>query len=174
MSKVVGVAVIVILIALFGYFLFSNKQTTPESSLSENNTYTETAKSSAAPMIDIQASFAIFTNGTFRIFTANMYHNLSNDAYIEASNPNLVQVKKGGTTWNDFFSTLPFKLTPECLTTGTKETFCTGNKGTLQFYINGEKNNNALDQEIKQGDKLLVTFGKESDAQIKQQIDKIP
>ena len=174
MSKSVGIVVIVILIALFGYFFFLTKQTTPESSLSKNNTSIETTESSAAPIADIQASFAIFTNGTFRIFTAAMYHNLSQDVYIDASNPNIVQVIKGGTTWNDFFSTLPFTLTSECLTTGTKETFCTGNKGTLQFYINGEKNNNALKQEIKQGDKLLVTFGKESDAQIKQQIDKIP
>ncbi len=174
MSKVVGIVVIVILIALFGYFFFSTKQTTPKSSLSKNNTSTETTESSAAPVTDTQASFAIFTNGTFRIFTAGMYHNLSQDVYIDASNPNIVQVKKGGTTWNDFFSTLPFTLTPECLTTGTKETFCTGNRGTLKFYINGERRDSALSQEIKEGDKLLVTFGNESDAQIKKQINKIP
>ncbi len=174
MSKVVGIAVIVILIALFSYFLFSTKQTTPESSLSKNTTSTETAKSSATPMTDIQASFAIFTNGTFRVFTATMYHNLSQDAYIKSSNPNIVHVKKAGTTWKDFFSTLPFKLTSECLTTGTKETFCTGEPGTLKFYINGEQNNNALDQEIKQGDKLLVTFGNESEETIKKQFNRIP
>ncbi len=174
MNKVVGIVAIVVLIALFGYSLFSTNQTKPKSSLPKNYSSNKTSEPSAIPMIDIQASFAIFTNGTFRVFTDSMYHNLSLDAYIDASNPNVVQVKKSGTTWSDFFLTLPFKLTPKCLTTGTKETFCMGNKGTLQFYINGEKNSNALDQEIKQGDKLLVTFGKESDTQIKQQIDKIP
>lgn len=174
MSKVVGIVVIIILISLFGFIFFSSKQTAPESSSSENNPSVATTETSATPITDIKASFAIFTNGTFRIFTASMYHNLSQDAYIEAGNPNIVHVKKTGTTWNDFFSTLPFKLTSECLTTGTKETFCTGNRGTLKFYINGEQKNNVLNQEIKEGDKLLVTFGTESDAQIKKQIDRIP
>ncbi len=174
MNKVFGIVVIVILISLFGFIFFSSKQAVPNSSSSESGSSQQTIENSATPITDIQASFAIFTNGSFRVFTAAMYHNLSQDAYIDASNPNIVQVKKSGTTWNDFFSTLPFKLTSECLTTGTKETFCTGKSGTLQFYINGEKNINALSQEIKDGDKLLVTFGKESDAQIKQQINKIP
>ena len=174
MRKAIGIVIMVVLISLFGFIFFSSKQAVPSSPSSESSSSQQTIENSATPITDIQASFAIFTNGTFRVFTAAMYHNLSQDAYIDASNPNIVQVKKAGTTWNDFFSTLPFKLTPECLTTGTKEMFCTGNKGTLQFYINGEKDTYALSQEIKDGDKLLVTFGKESDAQIKQQIDKIP
>ncbi len=171
MSKLVGAAIIIILISFFGFIFFSGKSNIPESSNSRPSESTET---SVTPATDIQASFAIFTNGTFRVFTASMYHNLSQDVYIEAISPNVVRVKKSGTTWNDFFSTLPFKLTSECLTTGTKQTFCTDNKGELQFYLNGVKNNNILNQEIKDGDKLLVTFGSESEAQIKQQIERIP
>jgi len=125
-------------------------------------------------IVNRQASFAIFTNGTFRVFTATMYHNLSPDVFIEGSNPNVIQIKKDGLTWNDFFSTLPFKLTHECLTTGTGQTFCTGSNGTLKFYINGEKAVNVLDQQINNGDKLLVTFGNETELEIKEQYDRIP
>ncbi|MDA1079819.1 MAG: hypothetical protein O2840_04000 [bacterium] len=171
MSKLVLLIAAVILITLFGFIFFSNSTTAPESSTPSSP---QPAPVAATQKTDIQASFAIFTNGTFRIFTASMYHNLSQDAYIEASNPNLVQVTKMGTTWNDFFSTLPFELTATCLTTGTKETFCSGKKGELQFYLNGVKNDNALDQEIANGDRLLVTFGSESEAQIRQQIERIP
>lgn len=121
--------------------------------------------------VDKIASFAIFTNGTFRIFTASMYHNLSPDVYIEQSNPNIVKIKKDKITWDDFFKTLPFKLTADCLTTGTKETFCTGSNGTLKFYLNGERNENALNQEIKDGDEILVSYGNESDDAIKKQLD---
>jgi len=149
MNKLVGTVIVVILISLFGFIFFLSKQSVPVPTLSNSSTSQETQETSVTPIIDIQASFAIFTKGIFRIFTAPMYHNLSEDAYIEASNPNTVYVKKAGVTWQDFFSTLPFTLTSECLTTGTKETFCTGNGGTLKFYINGEKNNNALIQEIK-------------------------
>ncbi len=166
-ALILGVGIIGLLV--YGFISFSIKKTPPETILLKQTPHpTKTAQS-----VDYSAGFAIFTNGTFRVFTASMYHNLSQDVYIEANNPNVVKVKKTETTWDDFFQTLPFKLTPQCLTTGTNETFCTGSKGTLQFYINGEKSSNVLSQEIRQGDKLLVTFGNESAAQIKQQIDKI-
>ena len=74
--------------------------------------------------VDYKARFAIFTNGTKRVFTAPMYHNLSEDVYIEASDPSVVHVKKEGKTWMNFFLTLPFKLDKNCLTTVTNETFC--------------------------------------------------
>src|SRR3989344_516440 len=124
--------------------------------------------------IDKQASFAIFTNGTFRVFTASMYHNLSQDVFIEGSNPNIVKIKKEGITWNDFFQTLPFKIAKDCLTTGTGQTFCTGQNGTLKFYLNGRLEQEALDKKIEQGDKLLISFGNEADSQIQTQIEKIP
>src|SRR3990172_6251669 len=58
-------------------------------------------------MADKKAAFAIFTNGTFRIFTDPRYHNLSSDVYIESTNPNIVLIQREGITWNDFFKTLP-------------------------------------------------------------------
>lgn len=124
--------------------------------------------------VNYSAGFAIFTNKTFRIFTAAMYHNLSNDVYIQADNPNIVYVKKNDITWNDFFNTLPLKLTKDCLVTGTKQTFCTNANGKLRFYINGKEDTNALDRYIKNKDQLLVTYGNENDVQIKQQLQQIP
>lgn len=124
--------------------------------------------------VEHQAGFAIFTNGVFRVFSAAMYHNLSKDVFIESNNPNIIQVKKVGITWNDFFKTLPFKLTKDCLTTGTKETFCTTDKAQLKFYLNGVKTENLLDLEIKDGDRALITFGGETEVQIQNQLQKVP
>lgn len=121
---------------------------------------------------DLTASFAIFTNGTSRIFTSSRYHNLSTDVYIESSNPNRVHVKKSGVTWKDFFATLPMKLSQDCLTTGTGQTFCTQGLNTLKFYINGQFDAGALDRVINPGDRLLVSYGDESESEIEKQIDK--
>ncbi len=120
------------------------------------------------------ASFAIFTNGVFRVFTAPMYHNLSPEVFIENPSPNIIYVKKSNVTYNDFFNTLPFKLTRECITTGTGEKYCTGEKNKLRFFINGAENPNALDLIIQPNDRLLITFGNLTDAQIKSQEAKIP
>ncbi len=108
--------------------------------------------------VDYTAEFAIYTNGTFRVFTSSMYHNLSTDVFISADNPNLIQVKKADTTWQEFFNTLPFKLDKDCLVTGTGQTFCTGEAGELIFTLNGAKDKDALDKVIQEEDKLVVSF----------------
>ena len=119
--------------------------------------------------VDYKATLAIFTNGTFRVFTNAMYHNLSPDVFIQADNPNQVNVKKRGLTWGQFFATLPFKLSKDCLTTGTGETFCSKGANSLKFYLNGQKSDDLLQKEIKENDKVLVNFGSGSEEEIQNQ-----
>lgn len=120
--------------------------------------------------IDSQATFLIFTNGSLRDFSASKYHNLSKDVYIASENPNIVYVKKKGITWNDFFKTLPMKVTSDCLTTGTGQKFCTNENGSLKFFLNGKRDDDLLSKEIKNGDKALITYGNESESKIQQQL----
>lgn len=174
MNKTIALGIILTIVAVVGFFIFSTStrktgSTSPVNKVIKQDNQTPPTSQS----VNKQASFAIFTNGTFRVFTATMYHNLSQDVYIEANNPNIVIIKKEGITWNDFFETLPFKLTQDCLTTGTKEIFCTGANGSMQFYLNGSLNQNALDKEINAHDQLLVTFGKEDAQQIQDQVQQL-
>lgn len=111
----------------------------------------------AAP-VSFGANFEIYTNGTKRIFTDGKYHNLSPDVFIEASAPNIVQVRKPGVTWTNFFETLPMSLTKDCLVTGTKQTFCTDATGELKFYLNDNEDKDALDRQINESDRLLVKY----------------
>lgn len=176
MTKLKFIVILIILFVALGLIFIANtfKATNTLSQQKKSTIQLETPEQITPQIVEKQASFAIFTNGTLRVFTATMYHNLSSDIYIEASSPGVIQIKKAGLTWHDFFSTLPLKLTHECLTTGTGQTFCTGLNGTLKFYINGKKSVNALDQRVNNGDKLLVTFGSESEIAIKKQFDQIP
>lgn len=164
----IGIIVVLLFAVVYIFLARSSETATEELPIqSQNNTKVKL-------VVDYSASFAIFTNGTFRIFTAPMYHNLSEDVFIQADNPNIVRVKKEDTTWNDFFKTLPLKLTKDCLTTGTGQVFCTGKNEKLRFYLNGELNLNVLDEIIHKGDRLLVSFGSENDKQIQSQLQKIP
>lgn len=108
--------------------------------------------------VDLTASFTIVTGSITRNFSAKMYHNLSPDVYIESPDPSVVHVKKKGITWDNFFKTLPMQLTKDCLTTGNKETFCTGENGTLRFYLNSNEDKDLLDKEVKENDKVLIQF----------------
>lgn len=164
-----AILIILIITSFIGLFYFiSSTRTKPEPN-------DRLQKPTTNPLnADFKASFAIYTNGTFRIFTSPMYHNLSKDVYIEIANPNLVNVKKANISWRNFFETLPMKLDENCLITGTKQTFCSNSEFTLQFYLNGERNQSALDQIINPGDKLLVTYEKENSPAILQQLQSIP
>ncbi len=165
MSKLIPVGIIGLLMVAAGSLVLLNQ--------TNSKALMETSVQPTVP-VNVKASFAIFTHGTFRVFTAAMYHNLSKDVYIEAATPNIIKVKKEGITWNDFFSTLPFKLTNDCLTTGTKEIFCSNNVYALKFYLNGERKSQILDQVIQEGDTLLITYGNESEAAIENQIQRVP
>ena len=142
------------LIIFVGLFFFQNQKSIPQ-----NTSIPQLATGTTTPSpTDFIARFEIYTLGTKRVFTSSMYHNLSDDVFISATNPSQVHVKKAGTTWADFFATLPMKLTKNCLTTGTKQTFCTNNSQKLKFFINDLEDPNALDKEIQKGDFLKVIY----------------
>lgn len=120
---------------------------------------TSNIEQSETAFTEFSAKFNITTNGTVRTFTNPDYHNLSESVYIEAESPNTVIIKEQGITWDEFFKTLPFTLSKDCLATGTGQTFCTGPNGTLRFFVNGVENPNALDAEIMPNDNLEVVYG---------------
>ncbi len=163
--KRLSLLIFILLLIVVAFLLINQRQTKKSQEVTEKT---------EVNIVDYRASFAIFTNGTFRVFTASMYHNLSADVFIQADNPNVVHVKKNGIIWNDFFKTLPFKLTDTCLTTGTGETFCSGENGQLKFYLNGVKTDSLLGKIIQNGDRALITFGKEDETQIQNQLEQVP
>lgn len=165
----ISITIGTIIVLIGAFYLFSSKQNEQT-----ENKLPPTENTTTSENVDFSASFAIYTNGTFRIFTASMYHNLSEDVFIEAANPNIINVKKSNISWRDFFATLPLELDETCLTTGTKQVFCSNEQYSLQFYLNEDKNQSALDQIINPGDKLLVTYDKENSSAITQQLQSIP
>lgn len=116
---------------------------------------TTTAKPQEA---DFTASFQIITKGVARSFKNPKYHQKSPDVFILAEDSTIVHVKKIGITWNDFFKTLPMKLTKDCLMTGDGESYCNDSGGNLKFYLNDKENQDLLDTEIKDGDKALIKY----------------
>lgn len=108
--------------------------------------------------VNIQASFTMITGNITRSFKTEKYHNQSADVYIENPDPTTVYVKKKDITWDDFFKSLPMKLTKDCLITGDGETLCNQKQGSLKFFLNDSEDPNFLDREIKEGDKALIKF----------------
>jgi hypothetical protein len=157
MLKIV-IILIILSLGVGGVYLYLSSQKKSEPALTGKPSSTQESISQPPAKINITASFEIYTLGTKRIFTDPKYHNQSSDVYIESSNPSLIKVKKAATTWGDFFATLPMKLSPECLTTGTGQVFCTNESRTLKFFVNDIEEPQALNQEILEGQKLIVRY----------------
>lgn len=160
--------VIVLLFAVGINRLFSPDKSAP--AISPTPMITQTQNSSSPTPSEITATFVIYTNNTKRVFTDSKYHGLSENVYLIADNPEQVHVKKAGTTWEEFFATLPMKLSKTCLTTGTNQTFCTNESSSLKFFINGQVDRDALDKVIRQGDKLIVSYGPITDPNLQKNL----
>lgn len=149
-------AVIAILLFLAGVILLrglaENKSPSPTSVLQSPTSAPQTQST------DFKASFQITTQGVVRSFQNSKYHQKSPDVFLAPDDKTIVYVKKSGITWDDFFKTLPMKLTKVCLTTGDGEIFCSGQNGTLRFYLNSKEDPDLLDREIKDGDKAEIEF----------------
>ena len=154
MNRFLPVLLILGLLALAGTLLLKKPQRT-ETTLPQTETsrILETSEEN-----NFTAKFEIYTEGTKRIFTASMYHNQSEDAFIQNPDPSIGYVKRDGITWSDFFGTLPFKLEKDCLLTGTGQTFCNTETQKLHFTLNGVDTPDMLDLEIMPGDSLVVEY----------------
>jgi len=121
-----------------------------------------------------KASFLIFTQGLRRDFSGTMYEHRSDDAYLGGGQLGVITVVKSRVTWRDFFLTLPFSLTETCLTTGLGQQYCDGDGGSLTFVLNGVETPTVLDRVIREGDRLLVTFGNAGEGEIMSQMEQVP
>lgn len=171
MHKYPFIILLVIIIGSVYLVLFANTPPTPSQVHKE---LTNPQDITPPTPSNFTASFLIFTHGLKRNFTAEMYHNLSDEVYIAKENPAIIHVNAPNITWRNFFSTLPMGLSDTCLTTGTGQTFCDGTNGSLRFFINGEETPAVLEHKILPYDKLLITFGNSTMATISAQISQIP
>lgn len=155
--KIVG-AVIAIILFLGGLVLLAGQLSNQNPPASTSSALRSTTPTPKAQEVNIKASFQIITQGIVRSFKNPKYHLKSTDVYLTVDDPTIVNVKRIGVSWDDFFKTLPMKLTKDCLITGDGETFCSGSGGTLKFYLNDQEIPDLLDREIREGDKVLIKF----------------
>lgn len=162
------------IILLLSLFLASCTQTPNQSANPDSNKPGKqnslVATSSAAQSLEFNAKFAIYTDSFKRSFTKSMYHNLSKDAYISPKDVETVIVSKNGTTWQEFFDSLPLQITTACLVTGDNERLCNTADKSVKFFLNNQRIY-SLEVAIKPDDRLLISYGAEQAKEINRQLN---
>ncbi len=124
------------------------------------------------------ADFALYIRGERYDFNQERFvsdeeDELSENVHIHGERYNVVHVHLEGTTWREFFDSLGFELTDQCLTTPAGEQFCDSEAERLSFVLNGVRLDAMAFQDITNIDRALISFGNESDEELMQQYAQV-
>ncbi len=108
-------------------------------------------------------------------FTAPTYQIKSSWIHFEESDGKTVHRHASGVTLGYLFDTLNIGIDDKCYRFPDGRNFCTvedkeGEEYSLKFYINHEKVNDIRDYVIKDGDRVLISYGNESQEKINDQV----
>ena len=87
-------------------------------------------------------------------------------------NDNVIHVHAKGITLKHFFRSLGIELEKNCFTYHL-ERYCNDDEKTLKVYVNGNKIDDFTDYEIKDLDKILVSYGPLDEKEIQKQINSV-
>ena len=72
-----------------------------------------------------------------------------------------------------FFESIGMEFSRDCLKINADEKFCNNESKTLKFYVNGRQNSTFENYAPKDDDKILISYGSESEEEIKGQLESI-
>ncbi len=98
---------------------------------------------------------------------------LSENVHIHEPWDVVVHVHRESTTWWEFFDSLGFELTDTCITLPEGERFCNSDTERLTFILNGVKVDRLAFQDITNIDRVLISFGNESDEELLQRFAEV-
>ena len=119
------------------------------------------------------ANFMVFINGEEINFALPQYIVKAKEVHIEDMNGNVIHKHATGITLGYFFKTLGFKFDENCFVFDNKKEYCNEGDKTLKFYVNNERNYEYDKYEIKDLDKYLISYGNDSEEEIKKQLSSI-
>ena len=123
----------------------------------------------------VHADFAVYINGQKVDFNSPIYNERDPRIHLHVRNKygdSVIHVEGERAKIGEFFTSLGMRLTEKCFRT-TSVNFCNDDKRTLKFYVNGVSNKDFGNYEIKDLDRILITFGNETEEEIKKQMDSV-
>ncbi len=124
----------------------------------------------------IHADFKVYLEGKAYNFSQLKY--MSNDTFstnrfihMHDGKGNIIHQHINGVTLGNFFKGLNMTFNSTCFVTDTS--FCNSKTKTLKFYVNGNRNMEFNLYELKDDDRILITYGNESSEEIDLQLASI-
>ncbi|MGH9934314.1 MAG: hypothetical protein ACRD3Z_04270 [Nitrososphaerales archaeon] len=119
------------------------------------------------------AAFKLFIHNQTVDFSQPKYQVKSQLVHFENGDGDTIHKHATGVYIGFHFETLGIKFTSECLTMDTGDRYCNDSTNTLKLYVNGVRNNMYDKYVIDDNDKILLSYGSESQEQIDAQLKAV-
>ena len=106
-------------------------------------------------------------------FSATTYQIKSSWIHFEESDGNTIHRHSSGVTVGYLFETLSIVIDEDCYIFSDGRQFCTNEDYSLKYFINGDSVNSINDYVIQNDDRILISYGNETESQIIDQLDEL-
>lgn len=103
-------------------------------------------------------------------FSAPAYQIKSSWIHFEGNDGTTVHKHATGVKMGYLFETLRLGLDDKCFEFQDGRSFCTNEDYTLRFFVNGEQVNDIREYELKEDDKILISYGAETPEELESQL----
>ena len=118
--------------------------------------------------VHIHADFKVYVNDEAIDFSVPKYQLQAKEVHMEYGIGEEIHVHKEGITIGYFFETLGIEFDKDCIV--IEDSYCSEDDKKLGFYVNGIENDEFESYEIKDLDKILISYG---EGDIKEQLESI-
>ena len=106
-------------------------------------------------------------------FSATTYQIKNSWIHFEESDGNTIHRHSSGVTLDYLFETLSIAIDEDCYIFTDGRQFCTNEDYSLKYFINGDSVNNINDYVIQDDDRILISYGSETEDQIADQLNEL-
>ncbi|MEM2760623.1 MAG: hypothetical protein QXU32_02700 [Nitrososphaerales archaeon] len=117
------------------------------------------------------AAFRVFIDGQAIDFSQPKYQVRSPYIHFEDANGDLLHLHATKVDLGFLFESFKMKFTSNCLVMDDGTEYCSNGQKTLKFFVNGVENSMYDKYVLKEGDRILISYGSETPEQIREQID---
>jgi len=106
-------------------------------------------------------------------FTSPAFQIKNSWIHFEAQDGNTIHRHGSGVMLGFLFETLGMQLTDECFIFADEREFCNNEDYSLKFYINHNTVQGIQNYVLNEGDRILISYGNEDQAQIDAQLTEL-
>ncbi|MGH9876982.1 MAG: hypothetical protein ACRD5H_05035 [Nitrososphaerales archaeon] len=161
-SQLISIAIIAGVVAGIAYGVYSYAQNPPR-----------TANFGALGSTHEHTAFKLFINGQTIDFSQPKYQVKSQYVHLENGDGDTIHKHATGIDIGFLFETLSIKFTSECIIMDDGTDYCNDGNNTVKFFVNGIRNNMYNNYVLMDDDRILLSYGPESQEQIDEQLKAV-